>query len=781
MRKLFVMIGAAVVCLALGAYADGTTLTWNGAAGASWTTGENWLNGETPSAWVDGANAEFPGDATIALSRAVTVSNIITKGTLTLKGVISDSSSAPSSAYLQYNTPKLVFPGMTLDEIDGRALACTLNGSYIAGAPFEMRAFHYVRDGNKATAQFQCVQSGSGVKKHFRAVKVEFTEKSDGVYASSPVNGSYLKAGTATTEGLAVGTDIDEQSAGVTLADLNGTRIVAQNFRILPNLLTIEGEASFGGAVTVEDAAIQVTAPIAQTWNQTITSPNGALSVKGPALRKMETVSNSTLLNSTTAVATFSNTMLSSVRPVSAYLRGSYIGAAVDSYSLPYNIVYSGAERRMTCQFQFWAVGSKDSNTGIKCVVTEFYQDGLDVKAHAVQGYFWTVAKGASIGLIGTDVPNASGVAKYNVAQYAVESMVLKTASVPAPYLTLGAANALKNMIADNADIVFTTKTARPTGLIARNSASVLLVDYGHYSDSGTGKKYTFKSGSILSALCNLASETRVEYVFDDSTLCVPTLIAQQDGLNYFNYITLRNGAKAIGNPLRCGSGHDSVYGTWIYASDGLGTNRLDAGVCLVNTKANGQRNTLVITTATDMVVSGRICDFSGRAGTRLAKRGDAPLTLESDGNTWSGGIDVEAGTLALAPGVSVGTGDVAADADATLAVSSSGVVDLSVNALTLNDGATLAFNFTDRETAPTLSLNAASTLPSTINVKVTTSVANMKLKASRRYLLATGCNLIGKTVNVIDKPEWVASVVVNGDGNLELIPKTKGFIISFF
>ena len=130
---------------------------------------------------------------------------------------------------------------------------------------------------------------------------------------------------------------------------------------------------------------------------------------------------------------------------------------------------------------------------------------------------------------------------------------------------------------------------------------------------------------------------------------------------------------------------------------------------------------------------------------------------------------------------MSVGTGDVAVDADATLAVSSSGVVDLSVNALTLNDGATLAFNFTDRETAPTLSLNAASTLPSTINVKVTTSVADMKLKASRRYLLATGCNLTGKTVNVIDKPEWVASVVVNGDGNLELIPKTKGFIIYFF
>ena len=65
--------------------------------------------------------------------------------------------------------------------------------------------------------------------------------------------------------------------------------------------------------------------------------------------------------------------------------------------------------------------------------------------------------------------------------------------------------------------------------------------------------------------------------------------------------------------------------------------------------------------------------------------------------------------------------------------------------------------------------------------MKVTTDVADMKLKARNSYILVTGCNLTGKTVNVIDKPEWVASVVVNGDGNLALIPKTKGLIISFF
>ena len=37
-----------VMMAASAAFAD--TYTWNGAPGAAWATGENWLDGETPSA-----------------------------------------------------------------------------------------------------------------------------------------------------------------------------------------------------------------------------------------------------------------------------------------------------------------------------------------------------------------------------------------------------------------------------------------------------------------------------------------------------------------------------------------------------------------------------------------------------------------------------------------------------------------------------------------------------------------------------------------------------------
>ena len=42
-------------------HADGTALTWNGSGGDAWNaTSGNWLDGETPTAWVDGASATNP-------------------------------------------------------------------------------------------------------------------------------------------------------------------------------------------------------------------------------------------------------------------------------------------------------------------------------------------------------------------------------------------------------------------------------------------------------------------------------------------------------------------------------------------------------------------------------------------------------------------------------------------------------------------------------------------------------------------------------------------------
>ena len=63
----FIVVAASVH----GTYAYGTTLMWNGADGDTWNAAaSNWLDGETPSAWVDMAGATFGSAASVALNRS---------------------------------------------------------------------------------------------------------------------------------------------------------------------------------------------------------------------------------------------------------------------------------------------------------------------------------------------------------------------------------------------------------------------------------------------------------------------------------------------------------------------------------------------------------------------------------------------------------------------------------------------------------------------------------------------------------------------------------------
>ena len=173
----------AVICVTTTAsllYADVQTLTWNGALGAAWTPGENWLDGETPAAWTDGASASFGAGASVSLPSSVAVSNLTTAGAIAITGSDSDP------AFLSPSTPTLVFPGLTLDDIDGSVLMADLNGGAI-GQYKPAKAYHYKRNGSTATAQFQMTHNG-----HLRCVKVTFTEDADGVWAQTGNKSYYV-------------------------------------------------------------------------------------------------------------------------------------------------------------------------------------------------------------------------------------------------------------------------------------------------------------------------------------------------------------------------------------------------------------------------------------------------------------------------------------------------------------------------------------------------------------------------------------------------------------
>lgn len=142
-----------------------------------------------------------------------------------------------------------------------------------------------------------------------------------------------------------------------------------------------------------------------------------------------------------------------------------------------------------------------------------------------------------------------------------------------------------------------------------------------------------------------------------------------------------------------------------------------------------------------------------------------------------SGGLTVnESATLAMDSGCTPGAGTVTMNGTSTLKVAQSGTVTLGGN-LTLGSAAALAFNFTDKAAAPQLAIPAASTIPATVNVKISAN-DNVRLSAKQTYVLTSTFDFTGKTVHLVNPPKWVKSVYVDGSGNLVMKLKQKGFMI---
>ena len=666
---LGVMMAASV------AFAD--TYTWNGASGAAWTPGENWLDGETPSAWTDGASASFGSGAFVSLPSSVAVSNLTTSGAIAISGPNSNP------AFLSSSTPTPVFPGLTLDDIDGSLLMADLNGSAI-GTDKPAKAYHYKRNGSTATAQFQMTHNG-----HLRCVKVTFTEDVRGVWAQTGDKSYYVHKDNNGENKVGEDVDTDPKTVEWSMTTSpSGSGMCISNMRGAGPRVKIAGNAQFGGAVALTNVTFETTKPDSQTWNAAFPSSNSCLSVKGLSDATVDKTFgvlddvHAAWLTATASHNVFTNMLLSRVVPVSARMAGGSMGFIADA--TPYHVTYDWVNKIMTCQFQF----SGNNGTYIKGCKVELAQSGTNVTARAVKSYYHPG------GTLGEDLDNTSGVTKYDsVSGNGIKSMVLRT--VDAPSLTLGGSGAFDSMAVDNAQVVFTVNEVRPKkNLVARNGAQVLLTGGGGNNSNGTGKIYTFKSGSVLVPLVTMATEGNATYIFDNATLYLPLLHnSWRDGQNMMRYITLRNGARTIGNPTRSGDCSKLTI-----FSDGTGPNVFGTGMCLYSVGSP----TLYITTSANLEIPGNLYQAPGSSGTPVTKRGDAKLTL-SGVNSFGGRFTVEAGTVELASDTALPTaspmtlkGGCTVTCGAT--TNSTGTLTLSGNAtINVGDG---ALSFADSHAA---------------------------------------------------------------------------------
>ena len=678
---------AAAICVVAAspswADADSKTLTWNGADGASWTTGENWLDGETPSAWVSSANAVFPSAATVTLDGVVTVSNLTTTGELTLTGTVA----AVDSVFLNGSTTTLVFSGKTMDDIDGKPIFADFKGGYLGGSCTPAKMYFWRRNGTTATTQFQAVYNN-----HLRCIKVTFTEGSDGIYAKASST-SYLVRSNYNGASL-LGRDIDVQDHVETAAlatTANGSGVGICNVRRYDMEATLSGAATLGSTLNLTNVTLVLTAKQKNLLTQRIKG-TGALVAKGAS--SAEEITYGLTGNEAKAAAawltssgnTLTNVALSQMFPLRAVMRGTSIGA--DNSCLPYHVKYSSGPT-MTLQFQF------SGGTYIKGCKVQFQQNGDDVTAKWVESYYHVG------GTLGEDMETASGVTKYSQAsQYTgngLKNMTLRMASTS----LMTPPNNVQNTSfwIDNAQIVFYSSGntySLAEEIIARNGSQIVLAHPTGGGNYGSGMTWRFESGSSLIALNNLATLRSGHYIFDASTLYTPTQHATwKDGCNYFEFLTLRNGARTVGYPLRCG-----YTSAMTYRSEGMGANKIESGICLYHNAASA----LSIETDTDLEIPGTIYDSPDTANKSPAvvKRGTATLTLSGE-NTFKGRLTVEAGTLALGSNTAL-----PASAPLTLAggtvtcgstTNATGALTLSGNAAINLEGGSLAFADSSGET----------------------------------------------------------------------------------
>ena len=92
---------------------------------------------------------------------------------------------------------------------------------------------------------------------------------------------------------------------------------------------------------------------------------------------------------------------------------------------------------------------------------------------------------------------------------------------------------------------------------------------------------------------------------------------------------------------------------------------------------------------------------------------------------------------------------------------------------LTLKDGAALAFNFTNRKTAPMLAV-ASVTAGGTVNVKV--SIADGGRPVGGTYTLTSGGGF-GEAALALaaGTPDWVKEIGKDGEGNIVITVKARG------
>jgi len=311
--------------------------------------------------------------------------------------------------------------------------------------------------------------------------------------------------------------------------------------------------------------------------------------------------------------------------------------------------------------------------------------------------------------------------------------------------------------------------------LINKNSGVFIatneIFSYTSLNGNGNGGGYVEKEsgGGVF-----IANQLRARGVLipSQTTIVGPAgFIHGQDG-----YIRIANG----------GSIYFGSYADWPIFYN----NHNNYGTTFKGMRKIGSSGTTTVTFDTtdyyDSTIARTITAETGIGGSTAAYANAVAVVVQGIGrfvfantgindNDFGGGLTVKNSAIVLVnKGARPGKGAVTLEDTSTLQVAASATVTLG-GALTIGENAALAFNFTVKDTAPVLSGTAVTAAGESVNVKVT-AADGIRPKGGD-YALTGGMDFTGKTVNLVDKPEWAKSASVK-DGNIVLSVIPKGFML---
>ena len=157
----------------------------------------------------------------------------------------------------------------------------------------------------------------------------------------------------------------------------------------------------------------------------------------------------------------------------------------------------------------------------------------------------------------------------------------------------------------------------------------------------------------------------------------------------------------------------------------------------------------------------------------KVVKEGLGAFVAEKEGQFYSGGTEISAGTMDAAAASALGVGAVSVLDGATFMVSSPLTL---FGKLSVADDAVLAFNFPSKYEVPTLTISGGASIPSVLNVEILRGGAFSLPPATT---LTSGYNFTG-TSPVFERTDWARRLRLDASGNLVVCGPT-GLIISVF